>query len=372
MKVKLFLLCAMLAAVLYAQDVPADLPKSDHQVTPNVQQITAKEISDAALARGNANDAISYTKEKLGSTEELSDKNELRSTYIFLGTLQETCGLYGDAKTSYIKAAGIAGKDGVGMPPRSNEVLVLDAVRCSLATGEGSEALNFLSSAVRDSKDENIRAAVALYNIWAQLCLELSSAKEKECITRLKNYATDKTMSSVQLSILFTLWYVTGESEWANKIIKTAPRSAQAAIVTGRVQVMPSPFWYFIPHEKMSIVSSNQKPAGESPSSSSPAVAKNDAAAPVPAEKNILETTIAESKDSNERAIKEQLGLFREKNNALNYVTRLKEKGFDAYITEETRASGTTYFIVLVDEDSKNSMGMRLKSAGFECYPIFQ
>ena len=49
----------------------------------------------------------------------------------------------------------------------------------------------------------------------------------------------------------------------------------------------------------------------------------------------------------------------------------VKEKGFKPYITEETRPSGTTYYIVVVDENAKGNIGDQLRSAGFECYPIF-
>ena len=53
-------------------------------------------------------------------------------------------------------------------------------------------------------------------------------------------------------------------------------------------------------------------------------------------------------------------------------VKKLKEKGFVAKITSEIRPSGTTYYLVIVDENSDNSMGDELRTAGFECYPIFE
>ena len=70
--------------------------------------------------------------------------------------------------------------------------------------------------------------------------------------------------------------------------------------------------------------------------------------------------------------MRQQLGLFKDKANAENLVSRLKDKGFAAKITEEVRPSGTTYYIVAVDETKENNMGDRLRSAGFECYPIFE
>ena len=64
-----------------------------------------------------------------------------------------------------------------------------------------------------------------------------------------------------------------------------------------------------------------------------------------------------------------QLGLFREKANADRLVAALKDKGFTAAVTTETRASGTTYYIVAVDE-TDGSIGDKLRTAGFEFYPL--
>ena len=50
--------------------------------------------------------------------------------------------------------------------------------------------------------------------------------------------------------------------------------------------------------------------------------------------------------------------------------TKKKAKGFDAYITTETRASGTTYFIVLVREDKTGNVADRLRSSGYDCYGV--
>ena len=55
------------------------------------------------------------------------------------------------------------------------------------------------------------------------------------------------------------------------------------------------------------------------------------------------------SKKSSEKIVRQQLGLFKDKANAENLVSRLKDKGFAAKITEEVRPSGTTYYIVAED-----------------------
>ena len=68
--------------------------------------------------------------------------------------------------------------------------------------------------------------------------------------------------------------------------------------------------------------------------------------------------------------MREQLGLFRNKENADILIKDLKAKGFTGYSYTETRASGTTYYIVVVDENKDGTMGKKLRAAGFDCYPV--
>lgn len=443
----------------------------------------AKEVVTKALQRKSINDAISFIKETLAQNNVIADKSEQRSLLIALGDLEETSGAYKDAKATFVKACALTASDGVGMKKRTNEELVLDATRCALCIGEGLEALNFLASGVRSSKDPKIAASVKLYEIWAKLVLETSSSDTKECIALLKTYAELPSMKEVELATLFTLWYVTGEDSWGKKIIKANANSIEAKVVRGDAAVLPSPFWYFIPHKKTNSIdptpvdttsldkdtsldassalqasSKSQEKDGAKQESTQNTSAnkanvsktssekdnnkvnaqkvaktpntkkpndnsnKKSASTPLPekAKSNTSDQGTSQSpnanevtdgankelpltavpKDSNptqskqsttqqpqegvtldsessadepfERAVKLQMGLFRERANAENLVSRLKDKGFAAYMTSEKRASGTTYFLVFVDEDAKQSMGLKLKSAGFECYPIFE
>ena len=78
-----------------------------------------------------------------------------------------------------------------------------------------------------------------------------------------------------------------------------------------------------------------------------------------------------EEKTTTEKVKRQQVGLFGKKSNAEGLIQRLKEKGFSAYIEEEIRPSGNKYFLVIVDENEKGDMGMLLKTAGFDCYPVY-
>ena len=316
------------------------------------QELTAKKITETAVAKENPQEAAEYIKLQLDAVSVPAEK---RALYAFLGSLLESMALYDEAKNSYAAAAGIAAGDAAGMPKKSSEMLVIDAVRCALSAGDGDVALQFLNSAVRNSKDESIQAQIKLYEQWAALCNAENADDIAEPVSMLKAYADIPSMKSVNPSVLLTLWYVTGEADFGNRLVKKYPESAEAGIVTGKVQVMPSPFWYFVPRRKISLT----QPSAEEKTVS--ATENGDG----------TQGEAAVKADFSENPVKQQLGLFRDKSNAEEFVRRLNEKNFKGYIQEETRSSGTTYYIVLVDENEDGSMGLKLKSAGFECYPVF-
>ncbi|WP_287046583.1 SPOR domain-containing protein [Treponema sp.] len=317
------------------------------------QELTAKKITETAVAKENPQEAAEYIKSQLDAVSVPAEK---RALYAFLGSLLESMALYDEAKNSYAAAAGIAAGDAAGMPKKSSEMLVIDAVRCALSAGDGDVALQFLNSAVRNSKDESIQAQIKLYEQWAALCNAENADDIAEPVSMLKAYADIPSMKSVNPSVLLTLWYVTGEADFGNRLVKKYPESAEAGIVTGKVQVMPSPFWYFVPRRKIALT----QPSAEE--KTVPATENGDG----------TQGEAAVKADFSENPVKQQLGLFRDKSNAEEFVRRLNEKNFKGYIQEETRSSGTTYYIVLVDENEDGSMGLKLKSAGFECYPVFQ
>ena len=83
-----------------------------------------------------------------------------------------------------------------------------------------------------------------------------------------------------------------------------------------------------------------------------------------------LQTTYYFVLKNNVKFSKWQLGLFRTESNAKLLMEEVCAKGFDAYITSEKRASGTTYYIVLVREDKNGNVAERLRSAGYDCYAV--
>ncbi|MGN0730249.1 SPOR domain-containing protein [Treponema sp.] len=310
-------------------------------------------IRTEALKQETVLDSIDYLKRNIVYADTPADT---RSLLYFTGCLQEQLGLYSDAGNSYAKAAGIAAVDAAGMPKVSSEQLVLNAVRVSLCAGNWETANSYLNSAVRNSKNESVLAAVKLYSVWSDLC-RLSSvpgADISDSLELLKAYSSMQSMKSVRSQVLFTLWHLTSEQVYADELEKNFPATPEASIANGKAQIMRVPFWYFIP--KKNSVAESSVPREINPPDSA---AKTDS---LP-QKEI-------SVEKKRPGAKQQLGLFKKKENADDCVRNAREKGFDAYCYTETRASGTTYFIVAVDENDSMTMGQKLKNAGIDCYTI--
>ena len=365
------------------------------------QDLTARRLADNAVAKENPYKAIDYLKKEIPS---LAAQNEKRSAYAFLASIQETTAQYDAARDSYVAAAAIAGSDAEGMPKKSSERLVMDAVRCALSAGDWENADSFLNSSVRGSKNAEIQALIKLYEQWSALCRAETTQDTLEPVAMLKAYLELPSLKSVKPSILLTLWYLSGDAKYAAVLKSEFPGSAETGIVTGKVQIYPAPFWYFLPRktdvqertnadgivvERVRTVSKEEVGVAETISTSAEggsgsageSAAKTAAAASAGNADNAAtrgakasgaaSATSAPAAQDHEKPKKQQLGLFRDKTNAQNFVDKLKALRFNAYMQEEVRDSGTTYYLVVVDENAAGTMADSLRSAGFECYPLF-
>lgn len=313
------------------------------------QVMSAKSAVNEAAKKESVAESISYLTQVLAN---MPNGSERRSLYYFLGATQEQLGLFDDARGSYAAAASIAAGDAPGMEKRSNEQLVLDAVRCALSCGDFTTADAYLNSAVRNSADETVQSYIKLYSVWSLLCRANDRSSLEEPIALLNVYSSISNMESVRAQVLFTLWYLTGEQKWATALRTRYSNSFEAGIINGAVRLLPAPFWYFVPHNEILTEESDTK--------------SEVVSIPGNATRNSGEKSSSADATAS-GGIKLQLGLFRDKANAEALVKRVGAKGFTAYITTEKRSSGTTYYIVLVNE-TNGSVADRLRSAGFECY----
>ena len=310
-------------------------------------ELTASFVTSEAAKKDSVEESVSYLKNQISK---MSSPAEKRATWIFLAALQEQMAFFDDAQKSYAQAAAISAADAEGMPKKTNEQIVLDAVRCALSSGDYATADSYLNSAVRNSKNEKVQAYIKLYTQWSALCKADDVADIQEPVVMLQAYLKVDSMVSVKPAVLLTLWYVTGDSSYSKEITKLYPKSIEASIVKGDAQLLPTPFWFFVPKSGEAEQGTGSIAMPEEPKHTA---AEKAAEAVTPA-----------------KFTKWQLGLFRTENNAKLLVDEVKAKGFDAYITTEKRASGTTYYIVLVREDKTGNVADRLRSSGYDCYGV--
>lgn len=329
---------------------------------------SAKSVIETAAKKSSLTESIKYLETSLSSFSENAEK---RAVYAFLASVLEQQGLYEKAQKTFVQAASIQGSAASvvpGVPNKNSEELVIDAVRCALCAGDYSAAESYLNSAVRNSKDEKIIAYVKLYEQWSALCKAKSISDTKESIAMLKTYAGLDSMKLVRPSLLLTLWHLTGESQFSESLKKTYPKSMEASIVKGEIQTLPTPFWYFVPRNGVDL------PEIAGLGEGSVFKAEKTSAQEKPASVSAAKTSSSEKSSSSakgEKIVRQQLGLFRDEANARALCDRVAGKGFKAEITSEVRPSGTKYYLVVVNENSKGTIGEELRTAGFDCYPLF-
>ena len=310
-------------------------------------ELTASFVTSEAAKKDSVDESVSYLKTQISKMTVAAEK---RAAYIFLASLQEQMACFDDAQKSYAQAAAIAAGDAEGMPKKTNEQIVLDAVRCALSCGDYATADSYLNSAVRNSKNQTVQAYIKLYTQWSALCKAEDVAGIQEPVVMLQAYLKVDSMAAVKPAVLLTLWYVTGDSSYSKEITKLYPKSIEASIVKGDAQLLPTPFWFFVPKSGEAEQGTGSISMPEEPKQTA---AEKAAANVAPA-----------------KFTKWQLGLFRTESNAKLLADEVKAKGFDAYITTEKRASGTTYYIVLVREDKTGNVADRLRSSGYDCYGV--
>ena len=310
-------------------------------------ELTASFVTSEAAKKDSVDESVSYLKTQISKMTVAAEK---RAAYIFLASLQEQMACFDDAQKSYAQAAAIAAGDAEGMPKKTNEQIVLDAVRCALSCGDYATADSYLNSAVRNSKNQTVQAYIKLYTQWSALCKAEDVAGIQEPVVMLQAYLKVDSMAAVKPAVLLTLWYVTGDSSYSKEITKLYPKSIEASIVKGDAQLLPTPFWFFVPKSGEAEQGTGSIAMPEEPKQTA---AEKAAANVAPA-----------------KFTKWQLGLFRTESNAKLLADEVKAKGFDSYITTEKRASGTTYYIVLVREDKTGNVADRLRSSGYDCYGV--
>ena len=248
---------------------------------------------------------------------------------------------YSNAADCYRQAAGFDTTD-------KKTALLLDAVRVLLCGGSMDSARSLLSeiaAALPVSDEDPYYRRAAVYDTWRLLAED----RADRAVPLITAYTKKKAFSEYHPALLFTLWWVNGDEDAKQRLLKEYPAGMEAAAVNGTVTVQPSTFWYLMPRNGLA-----QKSAAGSTASKTNTSSKTAAGS---------ETQVKPSYY--------QLGFYKTKKYAEALAADLQKKHFTPIIKEETRPSGTVYFAVLVKENAAGDMGLRLKDAGYEAFPIF-
>ena len=260
---------------------------------------------------------------------------------MLLADYEQHNGNYSNAADCYRQAAGFDTTD-------KKTALLLDAVRVLLCGGSMDSARSLLSeiaAALPVSDEDPYYRRAAVYDTWRLLAED----RADRAVPLITAYTKKKAFSEYHPALLFTLWWVNGDEDAKQRLLKEYPAGMEAAAVNGTVTVQPSTFWYLMPRSGLA-----QKPAAGSTASKASTVSKTAAGS---------ETQVKPSYY--------QLGFYKTKKYAEALAADLQKKHFTPIIKEETRPSGTVYFAVLVKENAAGDMGLRLKDAGYEAFPIF-
>ena len=281
-----------------------------------------------------------------------------------LADYEQYNGNYSNAADCYRRAAGFDTTD-------KKTALLLDAVRVLLCGGSMDSARSLLSeiaAALPVSDEDPYYRRAAVYDTWRLLAED----RADRAVPLITAYTKKKAFSEYHPALLFTLWWVNGDEDAKQRLLKEYPAGMEAAAVNGTVTVQPSTFWYLMPRSGLA-----QKPAAGSTASKT---GTSSEATKAPGQSSSASKAEAASAQSSKPAAGSetqskpsyyQLGFYKTKKYAEALAADLQKKHFTPIIKEETRPSGTVYFAVLVKENAAGDMGLRLKDAGYEAFPIF-
>ena len=329
---------------------------SEPALQPAVQTLAQK-----AFAQKTEADVRQFFEKNLATLPNAQAKVQ---ALMLLADYEQHNGNYSNAADCYRRAAEFDTTD-------KKTAHLLDMVRVLLCGGSMDSARSLLSeiaAALPVSDEDPYYRRAAVYDTWRLLAED----RADRAIPLITAYIKKKSFSEYHPALLFTLWWVNGDEDAKQRLLKEYPAGMEAAAVNGTVTVQPSTFWYLMPRSGLA-----QKPAAGSTASKTGTSSEATKAPGQSSTASKAEATPAQSSkpaagsETQAKPSYYQLGFYKTKKYAEALAADLQKKHFTPIIKEETRPSGTVYFAVLVKENAAGDMGLRLKDAGYEAFPIF-
>lgn len=277
-------------------------------------------------------------------------------------------GSYSQAAAHYLQAAALN--------TETKTDLLLEAVRVFLCGGNFDAARSLLSEIAAglpvNTENAQYRTA-AVYDAWRLLAED----RADRAVPLITAYAGNKAFADYHPALLFTLWWVNGDEKAKERLLKEYPSGIEAAAVHGTVMVQPSVFWYLMPKTEAFAPSAGTvgTTAARQPGNTTASVQQHTVNAASIESRYAGTAASAQNasgvQEPQTKPLYYQLGFYKIKAYAERLAEELRQKQFRPLIKEETRPSGAVYFAVLVEENSAGDIGLRLKGAGYEAFPVF-
>jgi len=254
------------------------------------------------------------------------------NAFLALGNLYQLSGDSGSALKAYEGALTLSPNDGKALVAMAQFLISI---------GEHDKADAALSALLSRERDPSLA-------IQGQYLGALLSAFRSGNTRHLIAQADDPNFAAYHSGIYYTLWRITGLPLWEHRLVTEFPQSPEAKIALGDVRFPSTPLWLLF-HGR----------AG---------VNVRDAAPQTQAQTQLSQPAVPAREANTGRLL--QAGLFTQEANASALAQRLRSAGFEPLIIQR-QVNGRNHFAVCVNSGTDvNAMLARLKSSGFDAFPL--
>lgn len=235
-----------------------------------------------------------------------------------------------------IEGAGMAWLDAAFADAENwDDRSILEGVRCFIAQGELGKAETHIKTVLLTGKDPQFLLEARYLSAYIE-AFRSENTRPLAALLDYPQYADKKP------AMLYVLWHISHAETYKNRLLEEFPASPEARILKGdRAAIRPSAFW-LLPAGRDGVYLANPVPA-------SPPAAPSGGTGSVPL----------------------QTGLFGREENAQAMAARLRNAGFTGTVSSK-RVNGAPYWVVTVPGGTNMEETIRrLKSAGFEAFPVF-
>ncbi|UTC65564.1 hypothetical protein E4O00_05555 [Treponema sp. OMZ 788] len=268
--------------------------------------------------------------------KKIPSKDEKIIALSVLADYEERFDLFSRAGKHYLEAAELS-------PAIGEKTILTKALGAFLLADNITEASELCNSRLLPAvKEPFSKEDIKILTFFEWLKLK---SDEEASLTNIRKYVIDSRFKEFHPALLLSLWWIEGDKKAENTLIKKFPNSIEAGVVRGDTILSPKTFWYLMP--------------------------KNISFKEPDAEHEEISLGQVHSQSTEKFSARfYQTGFFKTENFAKGLSDELKKKGFTVTIKKEERGD-ETFFSVLVKEDGKGDMVIRLKSEGYEAVPVF-